>query len=431
MAVNEALSALSTTASSNTPAGTDNIGTELDDHLRDIKKNVRYASNLPAQAAKITAYTVVATDHNTLLQVDASASAVTVTLLAAATAGDGFKIGVKKLDAVNTVTVDGNASETIDGSVTTALTTQYRVKTLVCDGTNWKIKSDYDFNPTSGLMTDVFTTRGDLLRAGVAGAEERLALGTVDKYVRSDGTDSVWSYPPLITQNVLAPHKNLVCKYVTAATVDIDADNILLLDSAGGAFNAASVNLTLNLASSGALGLDTGAEAISTWYHLWVLAKRDGTITGVFSVATAFASVTKPTDYVYGGYVGTIYNDSGSNFDFMHQVGKNVNAEDKSALSGGSSATYASVNLAAIVPSTATSVGGYIGSADSGSGSGQITVAPSNNANDHGMVRSSSRSGTVGGEISPFELTLETAQTIYYLVGVTDSGDINITKWGY
>ena len=41
MAVSESLSAYSTTASSNTPAGTDAVGTELDDHLRDIKRLVR------------------------------------------------------------------------------------------------------------------------------------------------------------------------------------------------------------------------------------------------------------------------------------------------------------------------------------------------------------------------------------------------------
>ena len=41
MAVSESLSAYSTTAASNTPAGTDAVGTELDDHLRDIKRLVR------------------------------------------------------------------------------------------------------------------------------------------------------------------------------------------------------------------------------------------------------------------------------------------------------------------------------------------------------------------------------------------------------
>ena len=58
MAVNEALSGLSTTSASNTPAGSDSIGTDLDDHLRDIKKNIRFASNHPVQTAKTTAYTV-------------------------------------------------------------------------------------------------------------------------------------------------------------------------------------------------------------------------------------------------------------------------------------------------------------------------------------------------------------------------------------
>jgi len=143
MAVTEALSALSTTPASNTPAGTDSIGTDLDDHLRDIKKNVRFASNHPVQAAKITAYTVVATDHNTLLQVNATASAVTVTMLAAATAGDGFRVGVKRLNTTNTVTVDGNSSETIDVSLTSALTAINQVEWYVCDGSKWHIESDY------------------------------------------------------------------------------------------------------------------------------------------------------------------------------------------------------------------------------------------------------------------------------------------------
>lgn len=41
MAVNEDISAYSTAAASNAPAGTDTVGPDLDDHLRDIKKNLR------------------------------------------------------------------------------------------------------------------------------------------------------------------------------------------------------------------------------------------------------------------------------------------------------------------------------------------------------------------------------------------------------
>lgn len=44
MAVNETLSAYSTTAADNTPAGSDSIGPDLDNHLRDIKRNIKNAA---------------------------------------------------------------------------------------------------------------------------------------------------------------------------------------------------------------------------------------------------------------------------------------------------------------------------------------------------------------------------------------------------
>jgi hypothetical protein len=38
------------------------------------------------------------------------------------------------------VTVDGNASETIDGALTYALAVQYQSITIISDGTNWHIR---------------------------------------------------------------------------------------------------------------------------------------------------------------------------------------------------------------------------------------------------------------------------------------------------
>jgi hypothetical protein len=39
--------------------------------------------------------------------------------------------------ATNNITVDANASETIDGALTLVLNTDYECVTLVSDGTNW------------------------------------------------------------------------------------------------------------------------------------------------------------------------------------------------------------------------------------------------------------------------------------------------------
>lgn len=114
----------------------------------------------PATTAKTAAYTVVAGDKNKTILCDASSAAFTVTLPAAATAGGGFEVSVKKTDSsVNAVTIDGNASETIDGATTLVVSQQYDSYTLVCDGSNWHVQSDSDRRrPT--LETVQATTSG-------------------------------------------------------------------------------------------------------------------------------------------------------------------------------------------------------------------------------------------------------------------------------
>jgi hypothetical protein len=63
---------------------------------------------------------------------------ITVNLVAAATCGSGFKYQIKNASA-NTITIDPNSTETIDGASTFALSTQYASVTIVTDGSNWFI----------------------------------------------------------------------------------------------------------------------------------------------------------------------------------------------------------------------------------------------------------------------------------------------------
>lgn len=70
---------------------------------------------------------------------DASAGNKTVRLPVAASSAN-YRIEVKKTDAsANTITIDPNLSETIEGGTTAILTTQYESITFVCDGTEWWI----------------------------------------------------------------------------------------------------------------------------------------------------------------------------------------------------------------------------------------------------------------------------------------------------
>lgn len=94
--------------------------------------------------AQTGSYSVVLADRNMLVTIDASGGVATVGLPTVATAMDGFRVTVKKIDSsANSVTIDGSGSETIDGAANVVINDQYTAFTLVCNGTAWEIASKY------------------------------------------------------------------------------------------------------------------------------------------------------------------------------------------------------------------------------------------------------------------------------------------------
>lgn len=93
--------------------------------------------------AKTASYTVTANDG--VIEGDATAAAITLTLPAVATATAGTTYTLKKTDAsANAVIWDGNASETIDGATTVQTTTQWASITIIRNtaGTAWLTLKD-------------------------------------------------------------------------------------------------------------------------------------------------------------------------------------------------------------------------------------------------------------------------------------------------
>ena len=65
-------------------------------------------------------------------------TAVTIRLPSTASAIAGYKYQIKRIGTA-IVTIDANASETIDGQLSIILYTQYSAVTIVSDGSNWHI----------------------------------------------------------------------------------------------------------------------------------------------------------------------------------------------------------------------------------------------------------------------------------------------------
>lgn len=102
-----------------------------------------------AYANKSADYTVTTADE--YLTGDTSSATITFTLPAVSTA-TGMELTVTKTSASNTLVLDGNASETINGSTTFTMRALYESVKLVCTGSSWiavnqTIAATYQFDP--------------------------------------------------------------------------------------------------------------------------------------------------------------------------------------------------------------------------------------------------------------------------------------------
>ncbi len=77
-----------------------------------------------------------ATTNATIFLCDPTSGSITVTLPAAAGSTNRVLFFVKTV-AANSLILDGNGSETINGATTKTTTGQYAIYAIACDGSNW------------------------------------------------------------------------------------------------------------------------------------------------------------------------------------------------------------------------------------------------------------------------------------------------------
>jgi hypothetical protein len=223
--------------------------------------------------------------------------------------------------------------------------------------------------------------------------------------------------------NVLAPHENLVCKYTGSATLSVTADAVLLFDAGGHARRFVSLSETLDIAASGANGLDTGSEGASRWYHIWAIGKADGTLDALLSESAT--APTLPGGYVYAGYLGAVYNNGSSNFVPFFQRGNVVVRETFNALTNGTQTTFTSIDLSTAVPPTATeAMLGILTLTSSGTADVSTNVAPAGTGTTptYGFVRvSNPAQSTTAMFHALVGVLMETAQTVHYFVQGTNA----------
>jgi hypothetical protein len=153
--------------------------------------------------------------------------------------------------------------------------------------------------------------------------------------------------------------------YASATTVTATADKVQLSNSDNELLILNSLSETLNITNAGVNGLDTGSEAVSTWYHIWAIAKADGTLDGLFSASAT--APTLPAGYSYKCYLGAVYNNSSGNIVEFYQVDNIVATGNHTVVSAGTASSYTEVDISTAVPPTSTKIYGTATLVDVGS----------------------------------------------------------------
>lgn len=169
---------------------------------------------------------------------------------------------------------------------------------------------------------------------------------------------------------IVAACRNLLAFNNTAtpnSKVDVTADEVIVKNTSGNAVVLSTVSLTVDIAASGANGLDTGAEASSTWYYVWVI-WNGSTTAGLLS--TSATAPTMPSGYTHKALVGAVRNNGSSNFVAFNQHDRQVWMEEQVVLANKAAAVndtwevLAGADLTAFraaIPPVARSCSGIIG----------------------------------------------------------------------
>jgi len=230
----------------------------------------------------------------------------------------------------------------------------------------------YDPTWTASTVTDSATPS----YKNVTLSEPTLLTPVVADFSNATHSHSSNATGGIITASIRDISRNLAIINASEKTVTITADEVILQDGNGAALRVSSVNETVDITNSGAYGLDVAPELANTWFYIWIIGNSTSHAGLISNSATA---PTLPSGYAYKGLLGAVYNDASSNFNAFSQVNGRVQrnfATISTAIidhTDCGSASWASNDISAYVPSTVKSIYGFTRGVSSGAANAQIS----------------------------------------------------------
>ena len=147
---------------------------------------------------------------------------------------------------------------------------------------------------------------------------------------------------------VLGSYKNLKIVRTSVTQVTVTADELILEDTDNVKAAVRAVSQVAAITTSGAGGLDTGAEG-NVWYYIWIIRKSsDGTVAALLSASAT--APTMPSGYDQKAVVGAVKNTAGD-FENFWQTGRYAEYEARAQiLNSGGAGSFTDLDVSGSIP---------------------------------------------------------------------------------
>ena len=242
---------------------------------------------------------------------------------------------------------------------------------------------------------------------------------------------------------------NVKITRLTTTSLTVTYDQVTEATALGGNYYPSfSGNLTLNGATTGANGLDTGTLAASSFYAIYAITKGDGSTFAVMAyklgtLATIYPGANMPSGYTASALLGIWPTNASAQFSNGVVFGRNFYysaawPQPLSNVAPTTANTLQSLSISAGIPVGAISVSGALALHDnSGSGTRDVVISPDTGGT--GAFFGSMTAGGTGNALLSatdvavsFAIPVMTAQTLYWTSSTNSTGfDLYIFGFGW
>jgi len=332
----------------------------------------------------------------------------------------------------------GATAVTMTGSNVTLTALQYGKPVIVISGL-LTANLNLIFPNIVGEWTVINNTTGAFLITGKTAAGTGAIVSGIMLIV-GDGTNILT--PSVSASPVVGVSRNLKMSVSTASSsATMTADEIIVESILGGlSAKLVSFNKTVNLATTGAGGMDTGTAPVSGYVSLYTIYNPTTQTSALLACNSAtsngsvYSGANMPSGYTLSALVSSWGTTASSQFKAGYQSDRKCWIIYAAIITGSTSTPYVSASLAAVVPPNAKAWSGvgYV-NVNSGSTTADL-MSVAGDANGIGVqvvqtVGASSASIAVCGNLS--DVPIITSQVAYWNSSNTSGASFGVTSYTF